>query len=63
MARKAAIREEDGYAMIRIPIEEVHALRVALSPCPCRSAKSISTGTIRQRLYRALGRIGNGVRR
>ncbi len=57
MTKSAAIREEDGYAIVRIPLEEVHGLRVALEPCPCKAPKSISTEDIRQRLARALGRV------
>lgn len=58
MDEKSSIREEDGYAVIRIPLSEVRALRVALAPCPCRAPKSASTEGIRQRLARALGRVG-----
>lgn len=53
-----AIREEDGYAIIRIPLEDVHSLRVALAPCPCRAPKSNETQNIRARLARGLRKIG-----
>lgn len=60
--KRPSIREENGYAVIHIPVEEVHGLRVALAPCPCRAPKSTATESIRQRLAKALGRIGSGVR-
>lgn len=46
---------EDGMAVIRIPMEEVHGLRVALEPCPCRAPKSHTTAKIRRRLAKSLG--------
>lgn len=52
-----SVRIEDGYAIIRIPLPEVHGLRVALAECPCRAPKSIETAGIRQRLAKALGRL------
>lgn len=52
-----SVRVEDGMAVIRIPLGEVHGLRVALAPCPCRAPKSAETANIRQRLVMALGRI------
>lgn len=53
----ASAKVEDGFAVIRIPMPEVHGLIVALSPCPCRAAKSTSTENIRTRLRRALARL------
>ena len=58
MAPTASVRVEDGHAVIRIPLAEVHGLRVALAECPCRAPKATSTATIRQRLDRALARLG-----
>ncbi len=52
--KSAAIRQEDGYAIIRIPLEDVHSLRVALAPCPCKAPKTIETENIRGRLAKAL---------
>ena len=52
-----SIRVEDGYAVIRIPLEEVHSLRVALQGCPCRATKSNSTKNIRESIEKALARI------
>lgn len=54
----ASVRVEGGMAVIRIPLREVHGLRVALAECPCRAPKSFSSADIRQRLALALGRIG-----
>lgn len=48
---------EDGFAVIRVPLSEVHGLRVALAECPCRGPKSTATKDIRQRLSAALGRL------
>lgn len=53
----ASVRLEDGMAVIRLPPEEVHGLRVALAECPCRAAKSNVTKDIRDRLCRALGKL------
>ena len=55
--KSATIKQEDGYAVIRIPVEEVHGLKVALNPCSCRATKSTKTQSIRERLQRALGKI------
>ena len=55
--KSGSVRVEDGFAVIRVPLAEVHALRVALAECPCKSPKSNSTAAIRTRLVRALGRL------
>ena len=48
----------DGeYAVIRIPMNEVHGLRVALAPCPCKGPKAEGTSSIRDNLSRALARL------
>ena len=56
--RTAGVRVEHGMAVIRIPLGEVHAFRVALAECPCRATKSTGTASIRTRLAQALGRLG-----
>lgn len=56
--KSASVKYEDGYAVIRIPASEVHGLRVALAPCPCRAAKSTETAGIRARLDKALAKLG-----
>ena len=56
--RTASVKYEDGYAVIRIPASEVHGLRVALTPCPCRATKSTETAGIRARLDKALAKLG-----
>lgn len=53
-----SVTVERGMAVIRVPLREVHGLRVALAECPCKAPKSTSTATIRQRLDRALARLG-----
>lgn len=52
-----SVRVEGGFAVIRVPLAEIHGLRVALAPCPCAAPKSIETAGIRARLERALGRL------
>lgn len=49
---------EGDMAVIRIPLSEVHGLRVALHPCPCKAAKSHETIEIRDRLDKALAKLG-----
>lgn len=44
-------------AVIRVPIDEIHGLRVALQRCPCAASKSNATAEIRERLDRALGKL------
>ena len=58
----ATVKIEGAYAVIRIPLRDVHSLRVALEPCPCTGAKSASTEGIRDRLNVALGRLNVAVR-
>jgi hypothetical protein len=53
----ASIRKDGDDAVIRIPMSEVHGLRVALEPCPCRGSKTISTANIRKRLADVLARV------
>jgi hypothetical protein len=50
----ASAKVEDGFAVIRIPLPEVHGLVVALGECPCKAVKSASTKSLRVRLRRAL---------
>ncbi|MFC3060033.1 hypothetical protein [Paenirhodobacter populi] len=52
-----SIRLEDDFAVIRIPMSEVHAFRVALSPCPCKAAKSFATAGIRERIEQGLAQL------
>ena len=49
-----SVRIEDGHAVIRIPLDQVHGLRVALAECPCRAVKSEATTAIRRALDKAL---------
>ncbi len=49
-----SVRIEDGHAVIRIPLDEVHGLRSALAECPCRAVKSEATTATRRALDRAL---------
>lgn len=53
-----SLTEEGGYAVIRIPVDQVQSLKVALAPCPCAAPKSNATAGIRERLRAALGQIG-----
>lgn len=54
---QSSVKIENGMAVIRMPLSEVHGLRVALEECPCRAAKSNATIDIRKRLARALGKL------
>lgn len=54
---------EGDLAVIRLPLSQVHALRVALAPCPCRASKSTATDDIRRRLARSLGTLESMGRR
>lgn len=57
MTHQGSITRDGEYAVIRIPIEDVHPLRVALETCPCKAVKSNSTASIRERLLKGLGRL------
>lgn len=48
-------RREGENVIVTIPIKEVHELRVALQPCPCKSTKSHATTQLRERFVRGLG--------
>lgn len=52
-----SVTKEGDYAVIRLPLSEVHGLRVALEECPCKAPKSDGTKNVRQILKQALGRI------
>ena len=52
-----SITREGDFIVIRLPLDEVQALRVALEPCPCKATKSNGTLNIRQRLSKALARV------
>lgn len=51
------VERQGDYGVIYLPMKEVHALRVALQPCPCKAAKSNSTATIRARLEKGLAKL------
>ena len=52
-----SVKCEGGFTVIRVPLEEVHSLRVALAPCPCKAPKSKGSAGIRWRLAKALGKV------
>lgn len=52
-----SITRDGEYAVIRIPMDEVHALRVALHPVPAGATTSTATQSIRDRLDKALARL------
>lgn len=54
---RGGVRREGDLIAIRFPAEELHALRVALAPCPCKSPKSNSTASIRKRISDGLARL------
>ncbi len=55
-----SIRRDGDFAVIRIPMSEVHGLRVALNPCPCTGPKSTATTSIRDRIEKGLARLEAG---
>jgi len=56
-----SVKIEGEFAVIRIPLSEVHNLRVELQPCPCRATKSAATQAGRKslsgKIQKALGGI------
>ena len=48
-------RREGDNIIITVPVAGAHALRVALQPCPCKSAKATATTDIRSRLAQGIG--------
>lgn len=58
----SSVRREGDRAIITLSMDDVHALRVALAPCPCRAPKSTATAAIRESLSRALGMLQSGAR-
>lgn len=55
---QGSVTREGDFAVIRIPMDDVHGLRVALQPCSCAATKSKATAGIRWKLDRALAKIG-----
>ncbi len=51
-----SITREGDFLVVRLPLEEVHSLRVALQPCPCKAPKSNATADIRKRLEQGLAK-------
>lgn len=51
-----SIKRDGDYLVIRLPVSEVHGLRVALQPCSCRAAKSNATAGIRDKLDKGLAK-------
>lgn len=47
----------ETHGIIRIPLHELQALRVALAPCGCRANKSLATERTRESLRGALGKL------
>mgnify|MGYP000047125199 CR=1 FL=1 len=55
-----SVSVEGGLGVIKIPLDMIHELRVALQPCTCIAAKSNATLETRKRLDRALGKLQSG---
>jgi len=53
----ASIKREGDHAVIRIPMSEVHDLRVALEECPCKAPKSINGIERRKALASGLAKL------
>lgn len=58
MSEGYGIRQEGDSVLIRIPKDQVHSLRVALQPMRAGETVSTSTQAIRDRLDKALARVG-----
>lgn len=56
-------KREGDNVIVTIPVEEVHDLRVALQPCPCKSTKSHATTRLRERFVKGLGLAVDGKKR
>ena len=54
---EARVNKEDGMAVIRIPMDQVHALRVALEPIAQGVPTSTATKDFRDRLSKALAKL------
>ena len=54
---EGSVKKEDGMAVIRIPMDQVHALRVALEPIAQGAPTSTATKDFRERLSKALARL------
>lgn len=54
---RGRVERQGEYGVIYIPMTDVHALRVALRPCPCKGPKSIGTRDIRARLEKGLAKL------
>jgi len=52
-----SVTRDGEYAVIRVPLSQVHALRVALHPVPAGAATSTATQQIRDWLDKALARL------
>lgn len=55
-APRGSITRDGEFVVIRVPVSEVHGLRVALQPIRAGETTSNSTQTIRDRLDRGLAR-------
>lgn len=58
MSEGYGIREDGDTVLIRIPRDQVHSLRVALQPMRAGETVSTSTQDIRDRLDKALAKVG-----
>ncbi|MBY6005396.1 hypothetical protein KUV62_15835 [Salipiger bermudensis] len=58
MSEGYGIREDGDTVVIRIPRDQVHSLRVALQPMRAGETVSTSTQNIRDRLDKALAKVG-----
>ena len=54
---EGSVKKEDTMAVIRIPLSQVHALRVSLTPIEQGAPTSAETKDMRDRLSKALARL------
>ena len=57
MSASGSIKRDGDYAVIRIPLEDIHSLRVALRPVKAGETTSNSTQNIRDRLDKGLAKL------
>ena len=57
MSAGGSIKRDGDYAVIRVPMEDVHSLRVALRPIKAGETTSIATQSIRDRLDKGLAKL------
>ncbi len=58
---KSGATIEDGYLVIRVPLDRAHSVRVAMADCPCRATKSDATKRVREWISGEIAKATYGV--